>query len=309
MNRPFVRLKDIAERTGFSINTVSVVLRGHSQLPEATRARILEVARELNYVPNAVARSLVRQTTQTVGVVLTNIMNPILTRAAQAIEQNLTALGYGTVFSISGYDLAKERAAIDRLLERQVDGILLYPANHGHLDHLETLRATGFPLVLLTRVRAGSFDIVSLDDRKGVLLAARHLVHLFGTSSVNAVLVDGAQQVLGSAAAPLAVLRPLPGHSEQDPQELWRALLDVLDSLRAAHRRSLPRSGHRPVRADAWCIISVEDGRFRCFEAPIPKPSSRSFLPHGSGSFTRRHVQMAMPMRWLRTGGHSTIRC
>jgi len=84
-------LKDIAERTGFSINTVSVVLRGRSQLPEATRARILKVARELNYVPNAVARSLVRQTTQTVGVVLTNIMNPILTRAAQAIEQNLTA--------------------------------------------------------------------------------------------------------------------------------------------------------------------------------------------------------------------------
>jgi LacI family transcriptional regulator len=178
MNRPFVRLKDIAERTGFSINTVSVVLRGRSELPESTRARILEVARELNYVPNAVARSLVRQTTQTVGVVLTNIMNPILTRAAQAIERNLTALGYGTVFSISGYDLAKERAAIDRLLERQVDGILLYPANHDHLDHLEALRATGFPLVLLTRVRTGRFDVVSLDDRKGALLVARHLVHL-----------------------------------------------------------------------------------------------------------------------------------
>ncbi len=61
----------------------------------------------------------------------------------------------------------------------------------------------------------------------------------FGTSSVKAVLVDGAQRVLGSAAMPLTLSRPLPGYSEQDPRDWWRALLDVLDALRAAHSAGL----------------------------------------------------------------------
>jgi glycerol kinase len=61
----------------------------------------------------------------------------------------------------------------------------------------------------------------------------------FGTSSVKAVLVDGAQQVLGSAAAPLTVSRPAPGHSEQDPRDWWQALLDVLDTLHAAQPAAL----------------------------------------------------------------------
>lgn len=178
MTRPAPRLKDIAERTGVSINTVSVALRGRSHIPEATRARILEAARELNYVPNAVARSLVRRSTQTIGVVLTNIMNPILTRAAQAIEENLVAAGYGTLFSISRNDLEKEQRAIEHLLGRQVDGILLYPADHDRLEHLASLHASGFPLVLLARVPKPGFDVVALDDRHGAAMMMRHLVVL-----------------------------------------------------------------------------------------------------------------------------------
>jgi len=70
-------------------------------------------------------------------------------------------------------------------------------------------------------------------------VAAMFLGIDFGTSSVKAVLVDGAQQVLGSAAAPLTLSRPLPGHSEQDPRDWWQALLDVLDALHAAHPAGL----------------------------------------------------------------------
>ena len=178
MSRPTARLKDIAALTGFSINTVSVALRGRPHIPEATRARVLEVARGLNYLPNAVARSLVSRTTRTIGVVLTNILNPILTQVVQAIEENLVTLGYGAVFSFSDHDVAKERDVLDRLLERQVDGILIYPANHDQVDHLIHLRARGVPVVLLTRVTNAEFDVVSLDDRKGAALITRHLLEL-----------------------------------------------------------------------------------------------------------------------------------
>ncbi|MBV9813102.1 MAG: LacI family DNA-binding transcriptional regulator, partial [Acetobacteraceae bacterium] len=135
-----------------SINTVSVALRGRTHIPEATRARILEAARELNYVPNAVARSLVRRSTQTIGVVLTNIMNPIQMRAAQAAEECLVNAGYGTLFAISRSDVEKERRAVEHLQGRQVDGILIYPADHRRVAHLAALRGTGFPVVLLARV-------------------------------------------------------------------------------------------------------------------------------------------------------------
>lgn len=78
----------------------------------------------------------------------------------------------------------------------------------------------------------------------------------FGTWSVKAVLVDGAQQVLGSAAVPLTVSRPLPGHNEQDPQEWWRALLDVLDALNAGCRDGRGRrAGRRALRAECGRAI------------------------------------------------------
>ena len=61
----------------------------------------------------------------------------------------------------------------------------------------------------------------------------------FGTSAVKALLVDGAQSVLGSTTVPLPVQRPAPGHSEQDPETWWRALLDAVDGLAREHPAAL----------------------------------------------------------------------
>jgi LacI family transcriptional regulator len=149
LSKAIVRLKDIANKTGFSTNTVSLALRESPRIPEETRSLIRSAARELNYLPNHVAQSLVSRETRTVGLVLTDIMNPTLTQTAQAIEIALGEEGYGTLFATSNNTLSEEIKVVDMFRSRQVDGILIYPARHQNFEHLRPLRRANFPVVLL----------------------------------------------------------------------------------------------------------------------------------------------------------------
>ena len=140
MARSIVRLKDIADKTGFSTNTVSLALRESPRIPEQTRILIRQAANELNYLPNQIAKSLVSRETKTIGLVLTDITNPVLTRVAQAIEIALAERGYGTLFATSNNTLSEEISAVELFRARQVDGMLIYPTSHRRLDHLRPLR-------------------------------------------------------------------------------------------------------------------------------------------------------------------------
>jgi len=171
-----VRLKDIAEKTGFSTNTVSLALRDSPRIPERTRDRIRKAARELNYLPNQIAKSLVSRRTETVGLVLTQVTNPMLTRTAQLLEGDLAARGYGTLFATSNNRLDHERRVIEMFRARQVDGMLVYPASPEDLDHIRRLRRAGHPIVLLVNDPTGTLDSVSMNDRQGAEIATAHLI-------------------------------------------------------------------------------------------------------------------------------------
>ena len=178
MSRPIARLKDIADRTGFSVNTVSLVLRGSPRIPEDTAMRIREAARALNYMPNQVAKSLVSRETKTIGLVLTDITNPALTHVAQSIELALAERGYSTLFATSNNDLDEEKRVIAMFQSRQVDGMLIYPRNHRDLAHIRRLREVGYPAVLLVADPDAGVDAVSVDERRGAYRAVRHLIDL-----------------------------------------------------------------------------------------------------------------------------------
>lgn len=189
MSRQVVRLKDIAERTGFSINTVSLALRDSPRIPAETRQLIRTAAEALNYLPNHIAKSLVSRQTMTIGLVLTDITNPILTQVAQAIELRLAERGYSTLFATSNNDPAEERKVIEMFRSRQVDGMLVYPRSHRELDHIRRLRAGGYPLVLLVADPDAGMDAVGVDERRGAYKATRHLIEL-GHRRIG--LIDGA---------------------------------------------------------------------------------------------------------------------
>ncbi|MFO1141709.1 MAG: LacI family DNA-binding transcriptional regulator [Amaricoccus sp.] len=171
-----VRLKDIAARTGFSVNTVSLALRDSERIPDETRKRIREAAAELDYLPNFVAKSLVSRETKTIGLVLTDVTNPVLTRVAQAVERRLAERGYGTLLGASNGDGGEESRVLEMFRSRQVDGMLVYPHGHRALDAVRRLRDGGLPVVLLAGDRDCGLDVVGTDERRGGAKAVRHLV-------------------------------------------------------------------------------------------------------------------------------------
>lgn len=175
MAKPRARLKDIAEVTGFSANTVSLALRGSTRLPEDTRERILKAAERLKYFPNHIARSLVHSSTRTIGLVMTDIMNPTLTLAAHTIERELSLAGYAMMFAASDSSVDNERRAIGLFLSYQVDGMLIYPANHREFGHIKAADDAGTPVLLLVDIPGSGLDTVTIDDRAGAYKAFRYL--------------------------------------------------------------------------------------------------------------------------------------
>ncbi|WP_421725784.1 LacI family DNA-binding transcriptional regulator [Bauldia sp.] len=227
MRKTRVRLRDVADKTGFSANTVSLALRESPRIPEATRTLIQKAAADLDYTPNRIAQSLVSQESMTVGLVLTDIRNPILTQVAQEIARGLSEHGYATLFATSDNTMAREIEAIQTFRQRQVDGILIYPTDHRDIDHVRLLRERGYPVVSLVADREKAIDTVSVDEHLGAWKATRHLLEIgrrriaFLDSAAplgNTEKQDGYMQALAeSPISPDPELRlAVPGHGIED---------------------------------------------------------------------------------------------
>ena len=170
------RLKDIAERTGYGTNTVSLALRGSTRISVAAREKIAKAAEELDYVPNHIAKSLVSRRSNTVGLIMHELTNPILTTAAETIQRALAARGYGVLFASSNGSLEAEMRAVELFRARMIDGLLIYPVRHGQLDHLKRLRERSFPVVMLVGIEGSGIDAVGIDEHAGAYDATRHLI-------------------------------------------------------------------------------------------------------------------------------------
>lgn len=120
-----ITVKDIAALANCSTTTVSKVLNNRDMnISEETKARILSIAAEHNYVPNFMAKSLRGQKTNTLGFVLPDITNPFYSNIARGIEDAARERNFSVVFSDIDNDLQRVRAAFDYLASRMVDGII-----------------------------------------------------------------------------------------------------------------------------------------------------------------------------------------
>lgn len=171
-------MKRIAAELGVSITTVSKVLNHHTDIGKATRARVLAKVEELGYRPNAVARSLTLRRTHTLGIVIPDLMHTFFVEIIAGLEPLASARGYGLLLCSSGEDPRKERAELEMLRARQVDGIVLASAYAaGNTDLLRRIAALGIALVMIDRddhpkVRCHR---VLTDDEQVGRLATRHL--------------------------------------------------------------------------------------------------------------------------------------
>src|SRR4030066_2425054 len=114
-------IKDIARKANVSHTTVSRALNNKSRIKSETKEKILFIAKELNYRPDFIARSLVMRRTKTLGLVITTIANPFYTELAQGIETTAKGLGYNIILCSTHNDLSIEKKYIDMLESKGVD--------------------------------------------------------------------------------------------------------------------------------------------------------------------------------------------
>jgi LacI family transcriptional regulator len=169
-------IRDVARAAGVSKSTVSNVIRGAGKTAPETRERVLEAIAAVGYRPNAIARSLVRRRTTTVGILVGDLANPFYSELAKLVEQRLTAAGYATIMCNTDGHASSERARIESLLEHRAVGILMLQTS-GEWPVADELRAQGVPLVVVS-CWDETTDCVAVDDAAGVRLAVEHLLEL-----------------------------------------------------------------------------------------------------------------------------------
>lgn len=168
-------IRDVAERSGVSVASVSRALNGAGPVTEATRARVMEAVHALQYVPHSGARSLSTSRTQTVGVILPDLFGEFFSELIRGMDVAARALGYHLIVS-SSHDDADEASAAIRSMRGRVDGLIVLSP---HLDaaNLAASMAGRTPILLMNggATDAGRPSIV-VDNHGGAVQAVQHLV-------------------------------------------------------------------------------------------------------------------------------------
>lgn len=173
-----VSLKDIAAQAGVSFQTVSKVLKGKGNVSPETRAWILQVADELGYVPNALARGLVSQRTSTIGIVASDFSDYVLAQFVVGAEQEARRQDQCTI--IGNIDLvgSDSERYIRLLIERRVDGIVLAAPQLEQNQQVGKMLHDQLPVVSLHHVPGLKVSRVGQDQTQTGYLATRHLLEL-----------------------------------------------------------------------------------------------------------------------------------
>ncbi|MED4979039.1 LacI family DNA-binding transcriptional regulator [Geobacillus stearothermophilus] len=170
-------IKDVAKRANVSTATVSRVLRNTGNVTEETRQRVLEAIEALNYQPNVLGRYLRRMETETVLVVVPDIMNPFFSKVLRGIEAVALKHGYQVLLGDTQNDARLEEQYLNVLPQRQVDGMIFLTARI-RKELMEEM-ARQFPIVLACEYLEGAdIPTVSIDNISSARKATEHLIRL-----------------------------------------------------------------------------------------------------------------------------------
>lgn len=171
-----VTLSDIAQRTGYSINTVSHALKDKSDISDKTKKLIRDVAKEIGYIGNSSASFLRSGKSKSVAVIVSDISNPHFSIMIKEIEGHLRKSGYSAIVLNTDEDEKTEYEAIVSALEKNVDGVIICPVQKSE-KNIEFLEKTEVPFVLLGRRFVDKkWDYVVCDDENGGFVAAKGLL-------------------------------------------------------------------------------------------------------------------------------------
>lgn len=188
-------ISDLAAQLNLSVSTVSRALSDHSRISDATKKRVWELARELNYQPNQLAAALRKGRSNTLGVVVPHIDGQFFALVVKGIETIANQAGFNVMICQSNEDAAQEQKNVETLVNAQVDGILLSLSLSTHdYQYLDDVRRRDIPLVFFDRaLESTDVSAVVLDDYLGGYEAVchlieegcRHIAHLGGPQHLN----------------------------------------------------------------------------------------------------------------------------
>ncbi len=216
-------ISDVARESGVSIFTVSAVVNHKAHVGKNLRERVEAAIRKLNYRPNLIARSLIKQKTQTIGMIVPDIANPFFPMVVRGAEDAALKQGYNLLLCNSDDSLQKEESNIELLLSKRVDGILLTKAAGDFSPSLQQMiNEVNIPFVLVMRTYPQlTKDAVISDDYQGAYEAVCHLAR-------------SGRRRIGLISGPLKI---------SNAKERWRGFRDALKEKKLPYEPELVAEG------------------------------------------------------------------
>lgn len=173
-----ITIKDIARELGISPSTVSRALKDHPDISVATKKAVNELAEKLNYQPNTVALNLRQRKTNTIGVIIPEIVHFFFSTVISGIEDVAYEAGYNVILAQSNESIEREKTDIKALFNSRVDGMLLSISRETtNFDHIESIISKGVPIVFYDRMYSNpDTSKVIVDDYIGAKEAVVHLI-------------------------------------------------------------------------------------------------------------------------------------
>lgn len=165
-------LKDVAREAGLTVGTVSRVLNNRGYISEQTRAKVYEVMKQLNYQPNEMARSLSKQKSNTIALIVPHIVHPYFSKLITYIEAAAYERKYKLLLFSSLGQEEKEEVCIEMCKSHRVDGIILC----SHTFHTDKFKNLGCPLITIERFLDEGTAGIKCDNYQGGILATEHLI-------------------------------------------------------------------------------------------------------------------------------------
>lgn len=166
-------LKDVAEASGLTVGTVSRVLNNRGYISPKTREKVYQVMKELNYQPNETARTLAKQKSNIIGIILPNVEHPYFARILGCLEREAAKLGYRIMLFVSRNREEQEEQCIDMCKGSRVAGVVLCSGNF----ETEKFKGLNFPLITLERSMDEGTSGIECDNYQGGVMATELLIN------------------------------------------------------------------------------------------------------------------------------------
>jgi LacI family transcriptional regulator len=236
-------MRQIAERAGVSIGTVSHVINETATVRPKLRERVLEAIRSMGYQPSALAQGLRRNRTNMFGMVIPDITNPFFPGVVRGVEDVAYKRSFRVILCNADNDPSKEESYVRELRSYQIAGLLIIPAAGSDIaSHLRVYASASVPVVCIDRVPDGwKGDAVLVANAEGAYLATIHLIQM---GHKRLAVIAGPLGLTNAAERLKGFKRALnEAGMEIDPEFVQEASFDTVSGYQAALRllRMLPR--------------------------------------------------------------------